>query len=110
MGELKKWREQKWVRITSERLAMVEGWLKGEVETYDQYLTGQVYGFTISEEEGDEDELDSCWGFYGLEHTTSEMESSMGWNIFAREAKRQSTVKTLIKNKVPLSHREERLC
>jgi len=54
--------------------------LIGEVETYDQYLTGDVYGFTIVElvkyekknirtgevtiiEE--EDVIDSCWGFFG---------------------------------------------
>jgi len=31
--------------------------LKAEVETYDEYLRGDVYGY----ERGD----DSCWGFYG---------------------------------------------
>ena len=39
--------------------------LKEEVKTYDQYLTGQVYGF-ISEVWDGEDWIDeeSCWGFY----------------------------------------------
>jgi len=36
--------------------------LRGEVETYDKYLTGQVYGFTI--EDADHEHVDSCWGFY----------------------------------------------
>lgn len=35
----------------------------GEIETVDQYLTGQVYGFIVYDPEGNE--LDSCWGFYG---------------------------------------------
>jgi hypothetical protein len=51
----------------------VEGYLKSEVETYDQYLTGDVYGYRVSEvktcSEGHEheEELDSCWGYYGQE-------------------------------------------
>ena len=46
--------------------------LLAEVMTYDQYLTGDVYGFIVEErEERDEDddseweETDSCYGFYG---------------------------------------------
>lgn len=42
-------------------------WMEGEVEEYDQYLTGEVYGI-IEEEydvEGDTwEETDSCWGFF----------------------------------------------
>jgi len=51
----------------------VTGYLKGEVETYDQYLTGDVYGYRVSEvttcSEGHEHEteVDSCWGYYGQE-------------------------------------------
>jgi hypothetical protein len=51
----------------------VTGYLKGEVETYDQYLTGEVYGYRVSEvttcSEGHEHEteIDSCWGYYGQE-------------------------------------------
>jgi hypothetical protein len=47
--------------------------LEAEVKTYDQYLTGDVYGYRISKitkcELGHEheEELDSCWGFYGSE-------------------------------------------
>ena len=55
--------------------------LEGEVETYDLYLRGDVYGYTLTkhviEEETcphcgavirayeEEEEVDSCWGFYG---------------------------------------------
>ena len=42
-------------------------WMEGEVEEYDQYLTGEVYGI-IEEEYDAEDntweETDSCWGFF----------------------------------------------
>ena len=55
--------------------------MEGEVEVYDQYLKGEVYGFILTKkiieqekcphcgeiirEWEDEDEVDSCWGFYG---------------------------------------------
>lgn len=40
--------------------------MKAEVALYDQYLTGDVYGFTLyREEDGEWAEQDSCWGFYG---------------------------------------------
>jgi hypothetical protein len=38
--------------------------LRQEIKTYDDYLTGQVYGYVITNEE-DDDEVDSCWGFFG---------------------------------------------
>lgn len=39
--------------------------LKGEVETFDQYLRGEVYGYRIM---NGEDVLDSCWGMYGFDY------------------------------------------
>ena len=36
--------------------------LLAEVETYDNYLTGQVFGFIV---EKDGEDLDSCWGYFG---------------------------------------------
>ena len=40
--------------------------MKAEVALYDQYLTGDVYGYTLlKEEDGEWVEQDSCWGFYG---------------------------------------------
>lgn len=46
--------------------------MEAEVKTYDQYLTGEVYGYTLYEsdipaegEDPDWTEIESCWGFYG---------------------------------------------
>jgi len=36
--------------------------LLAEVEEYNQYLQGEVYGFVLKHPDGEED---SCWGFYG---------------------------------------------
>lgn len=48
--------------------------LRGEIKTYDQYLTGDVYGFSITNPKTGE-EIDSCWGFYGIEYVKQEAES-----------------------------------
>ena len=63
----------------------IKGWLEGEVETYNQYLTGDVYSYELIEEvpvkitreyaDGkkevqevtEEKEIDSCFGFFGDE-------------------------------------------
>ena len=42
-------------------------WMEGEVEEYDQYLTGEVYGIIEEEYDAEDDtweETDSCWGFF----------------------------------------------
>jgi hypothetical protein len=73
--------EYGWNRITKAREQQILKYLEGEVETYDQFIRGDVYGFIVEErpeavfdDEGtkvhfDEDELweetDSCWGFFG---------------------------------------------
>ena len=36
--------------------------MRGEVETYDQYIRGEVFGFRV---EKDDTLIDSCWGFFG---------------------------------------------
>lgn len=38
------------------------------IETWNQYLGGEVYGYTVEDEETGE-EGDSCWGYYGYEET-----------------------------------------
>ncbi|CAB5237911.1 hypothetical protein UFOVP142_2 [uncultured Caudovirales phage] len=47
--------------------------LKAEVEEYGQWASGNVYGYIVKDEEGEE--VDSCWGFYG--HVKEKAESSV---------------------------------
>jgi hypothetical protein len=48
--------------------------LQSEVDTYDDYLTGNCYGYAIADEQGDD--VDSCWGFLGdSEYCESEAKS-----------------------------------
>ncbi len=46
--------------------------LNSEIETLDSYVSGEIYGFTIIDNMGSE--VDSCYGYYGLEHIKSEVE------------------------------------
>jgi hypothetical protein len=46
--------------------------LCGEVETYNQYMNGEVYGFTITDRASG-DVLDACAGFYGENPWTNGM-------------------------------------
>jgi hypothetical protein len=55
--------------ITKKLRERLETYLKNEVETYDQYLTGDVWGVQVFE---DGEEVDSCWGFYGYDYAESE--------------------------------------
>lgn len=50
-------------RITAKIIKRVEDVLRGEVENYNDFLTGNVYGFRIEDSEGEE--IDSCYDFYG---------------------------------------------
>jgi hypothetical protein len=40
------------------------------VEEWNQYLSGDVYGYVVQDEEGHE--VESCWGFYGIDAVKDE--------------------------------------
>jgi hypothetical protein len=58
-------------RISNKIVEKATKLLIGEVETYDQFLKGDVYGFKVFKVETcdkgceHEEEIGSCWGFYG---------------------------------------------
>ena len=72
----------KFIRTTDENWKEVaDEHIEAEMETYDQYLRGDVYGYTlikhvvkqelcphcskVIDEYEDKEEIDSCWGFFG---------------------------------------------
>lgn len=63
-------------RLTKKLRKRVEEILIAEVECYDQYLRGDVYGFQITPLDDEDDVLDSCWGFYGLDDCIEEAKST----------------------------------
>jgi len=56
----------------------IKEYLNNEVKTYDQYLTGDVWGYVVNEieicDEGHEhkENIESCWGFFGHEECENE--------------------------------------
>lgn len=60
-------RQQK--RFTKACASYATRHIKDVLETIDDYLQGECYGFSILDSEGDE--LESCWGFYGSDHERS---------------------------------------
>ncbi len=82
--------------------------LKAEVETYDQYLRGEVYGYVVRHEASGEE--DSCWGFFGeQDYVESEARSvAEALDKFHRKA-RQARLATMIRHHVPLEVRAEEL-
>lgn len=68
--------------------------LRSEVETYDDYLTGNCYGYVIKDEDGEEIEDGSCWGFLGDEKYCIEEAKSAA----------DSEIKRILKNKASLKN------
>lgn len=82
-------KEENLITVSLEDIASVqankaEEMLKGEVETYDQYLRGDVYGFVVEKKVGCEccghvetEEVDSCWGFFGSDPIENGMKDNL---------------------------------
>jgi hypothetical protein len=48
------------------------------------YLTGDVYGYVIQKLDDDgevEDEVDSCWGFYGMDDVEAEAQRALEYHV-----------------------------
>lgn len=67
-------KEHKAARMTKQLREKIEHVLEQEVKTYDQYLSGDVYGYVVEDTHGDH--VDSCWGFYGGEYALTEARSA----------------------------------
>lgn len=73
---------------------VAEDFIKSEMETYDNYLRGDVYGFKLTKkvieqeicphcgeiirEDEEEEEVDMCWGFYGDELESNGILDNLG--------------------------------
>jgi len=74
-------------RISKKLIEKVKNLMIAEVETYDNYISGSVYGYMIETPEGDEE--GGCWGFYGYEYEKNGLEDSakeeINWLIAERK-------------------------
>jgi hypothetical protein len=95
-------------RLTKQLKQKIRYIIEGEVETYNQYLAGDVYGFVISK---NGQEIDSCWGFYGQEDCLIEAKTIVDYEVEKTVLRHSQKVKQWIRNKVPLIYRQNlRLC
>lgn len=82
--------------------------LKSSADLYSSWAWGDVYGFEVEYEKGQE--IGSCWGFYGSDHEQSGLlehaKNTIDCYIQIHIQKRLSKTKELIKNKVALSKRK----
>lgn len=79
--------------------------LKGTVEDWDNFLTGDVYGFVVKDE--NDEVIDSCWGFYGDTDYALQEGIAIAEYLEAQELKQHiNKVKQWIANKVPVIYRE----
>lgn len=70
-------------RVTGPIRAKAIAALKNELEVYEQYIQGDVYGYQIRNADGNE--LDSCYGFYGKESCEQAANEAMQCLLLARQ-------------------------
>jgi len=101
-------KEWKVAKISGTLKMRIESILRAEVQTYSDYLGGNVYHYHVTNKDGEF--CDSCGGFYGYDHEKSGLleyaKGAIDADIENRKELRQRTLKTLIKNNVPLDKRE----
>ena len=72
-----------------------------------QQLNGDVYGYAVKNNEGDE--VDSCWGFYGYDHEKSGLmeyaKNAVDCDILCNRRIKLEKLKELIKNSVAIEKR-----
>lgn len=73
------------------------------IESYGQWLNGEVYYYYIEDSEGEV--IDSCGGFIGYEHCEQEGEEALQWCISEAKKQREAKIKSYVKNRVPLEKR-----
>lgn len=72
--------------------------LAAEVDTFAEYLRGEVYAYIVElHEDGDfRAELDACWGIYGLDYAKEEGKRQGEWYAkeYAAQAAKESAERT----------------
>jgi hypothetical protein len=64
-------------RITKKIKEKAREILAEEVNVYSDYIEGNVFGYILKDENGEE--LDSCWGFYGIDFNTNGIAKHAGF-------------------------------
>ena len=76
----KKAAKKEWATDTKAR---AEKWLDGEIANLDTYVRGEIYGYEVLDEDGNE--FDSCWGFYDLDECIAEAKGYVDYEVEIQE-------------------------
>ena len=86
--------------------------LQSYADLYASWAFGDVYGYTVTDNNGDDSDL-SCWEFYGLDHGESGLLESATSEINAIiesiRKRHLAHTKSMIRNRVPLEGRKFKL-
>jgi hypothetical protein len=96
-------------RVTKAILEKAEQVLRAEVDAYDQYLRGDVYGYAIDTDNDTGWVGDSCWGYFGdsgIEQAFSDAENSIDYRLKELAREREQKTKKNIKAGVPILYRQ----
>jgi len=99
-------KEYGYKHITKKVIEKIENILRDEVKLFDDYLTGNVYGYAILDKNNNE--IDSCWGYYGdyRKDMIAECRSIVDHRIKQTVQNHVKELKKYIINKIPLIYRK----
>lgn len=86
--------------VSKERVKKI---LRSEVKTYDQYLMGDVYFYSVEDDEGEH--VDSCGGIYGYDETIEVAKEAIDYEVEHREKQKKQQLRAYIQNNVQLEKR-----
>jgi len=96
-----------WKRWSKKRRKQVREWMISSVDTYDNLITGSVYGYEVTL---DGEYIDSCWGFFGYDHEESGLmeyaKNAIDCDISHKIKEHTDKVKQWIRSGVPLEYRK----
>lgn len=72
-------KEYNWKNVTKDRQQRIEEYLEDEVNTYDMYLTDEVFCYTIEDQHNDN--VDSCCGYYGEDEVLAAAKDSVDYLV-----------------------------
>lgn len=100
-------RESRFTLWTAAARQWASQMIDSETRLYDDYLTGQVYGYVIASDT--DSHMESCWGYYGSDFEVSGLSESAidaaNFKLNAAHQKRMAYLAQLIRNRVPLDKR-----
>jgi hypothetical protein len=85
------------------RAEKLETALKAQADLYEAWAFGNCWGYIVRSPDGEE--LDSCWGYYG-DYDDSGLEdaaiAAADWHLDRARKRRETTLRDLVRNRVPL--------